>query len=262
VLCTFSGPVVFMEEDHYVAEDFLHILWLQQKLLNGGSDCSFCNQAHILSLGSYPKYFNHRESSNMVSWSFQFECYLQFDYHWLVVFKVDLLPWSSSKHNMGMAFNRSVWINFQQCSELFCSVDDYNWDWSLLHVAQQCLPKLFGDPTNLKMKSKFILGALVLKAPRVFHIGEWYSLHYCFTLAALLKGLFCFLVEFIIGKQTVELTLRRCEKRRRHWDRRARPKHFFHLLWKLKICWALKVFGWRKEMEVGEILVIESCAYL
>jgi alpha-1,6-mannosyl-glycoprotein beta-1,2-N-acetylglucosaminyltransferase len=93
---------------------------------------------------------------------------------------------------MGMAFNRSVWINFQQCSELFCSVDDYNWDWSLLHVAQQCLPKLFGDPTNLKMKSKFILGALVLKAPRVFHIGEWYSLHYCFTLAALLKGLFCF----------------------------------------------------------------------
>ncbi|XP_046636877.1 alpha-1,6-mannosyl-glycoprotein 2-beta-N-acetylglucosaminyltransferase-like [Daphnia pulicaria] len=146
----YNGPVVFMEEDHYVAEDFLHILWLQQKLLNGGSDCSFCNQAHILSLGSYPKYFNHREASNMV----------------------DLLPWSSSKHNMGMAFNRSVWINFQQCSELFCSVDDYNWDWSLLHVAQQCLPKLFGDPTNLKMKSKFILGALVLKAPRVFHIGE------------------------------------------------------------------------------------------
>lgn len=78
---------------------------------------------------------------------------------------------------MGMAFNRSVWKNFQQCSELFCSVDDYNWDWSLLHVAQQCLPSLFGDPTNVKMKSKFILGALVLKAPRVFHIGEWYSLY-------------------------------------------------------------------------------------
>lgn len=96
----------------------------------------------------------------------------------MVAFKVDLLPWSSSKHNMGMAFNRSVWKNFQQCSELFCSVDDYNWDWSLLHVAQQCLPSLFGDPTNVKMKSKFILGALVLKAPRVFHIGEWYLLHY------------------------------------------------------------------------------------
>lgn len=55
-----------MEEDHYVAEDFLHVLWLQQNLLKGGSECHFCNQASILSLGSYPKYFNHREASNMV----------------------------------------------------------------------------------------------------------------------------------------------------------------------------------------------------
>lgn len=62
------GPVIFMEEDHYVAEDFLHVLWLQQILLKGGSKCNFCNQAHILSLGSYPKYFNHREASNMVIW--------------------------------------------------------------------------------------------------------------------------------------------------------------------------------------------------
>lgn len=55
-----------MEEDHYVAEDFLHVLWLQQQLLKGGIDCPFCNQARILSLGSYPKYFNHREASSMV----------------------------------------------------------------------------------------------------------------------------------------------------------------------------------------------------
>lgn len=58
-----------MEEDHYVAEDFLHVLWLQQQLLNGGSDCKFCNQARILSLGTYPKYFNHREASNMVNFA-------------------------------------------------------------------------------------------------------------------------------------------------------------------------------------------------
>lgn len=55
-----------MEEDHYVAEDFLHILWHQQLLLKGGSECPFCNQARILSLGTYPKYFNHREASSMV----------------------------------------------------------------------------------------------------------------------------------------------------------------------------------------------------
>lgn len=83
------------------------------------------------------------------------------------------MPWSSSKHNMGMSFNRSVWNDFRQCADKFCSVDDYNWDWSLLHVAQQCFPSLFGNPTDEKGKSKFVLGALVLKAPRVFHIGEW-----------------------------------------------------------------------------------------
>nr|CAG4646895.1 EOG090X0302 [Megafenestra aurita] len=65
ILKDYDGQVVFMEEDHYVAEDFLHILWHQQLLLKGGSECPFCNQARILSLGTYPKYFNHREASSM-----------------------------------------------------------------------------------------------------------------------------------------------------------------------------------------------------
>jgi len=82
------------------------------------------------------------------------------------------MPWSSSRHNMGMAFNRTVWNSFQLCSSLFCSVDDYNWDWSLFHVAQHCLPGLLADPS--KKEEKFLLQALVLKGPRVFHIGEWY----------------------------------------------------------------------------------------
>ena len=77
---------------------------------------------------------------------------------------------------MGMAFNRSLWKDFQQCADMFCSVDDYNWDWSLLHVAQKCLPSLYGETPNEKEKPKFILGALVLKAHRIFHIGEWYAL--------------------------------------------------------------------------------------
>ena len=84
--------------------------------------------------------------------------------------QVDLLPWQSSRHNMGMAFNRTVWNQFRQCSNLFCSVDDYNWDWSLLHVAQKCLPSILSD--TKEPDKKFVLGALVLKAPRVFHIGE------------------------------------------------------------------------------------------
>lgn len=78
---------------------------------------------------------------------------------------------------MGMAFNRTVWHEFRQCAQMFCTVDDYNWDWSLLHVAQKCLPTLHGEPPPKgSSRPKFILSALVLKAPRVFHIGEWYIL--------------------------------------------------------------------------------------
>jgi len=69
-----------------------------------------------------------------------------------------------------MAFNRTVWKEFLLCSEMFCNIDDYNWDWSLYHVSQLCLPTKL---KNVKNKKKFILAALVLKAPRVFHIGEW-----------------------------------------------------------------------------------------
>lgn len=61
-----AGPVLFMEEDHFVAEDFLHVLWLQQQLVNDATKCSFCQKVRILSLGSYPKLFNHREASDMV----------------------------------------------------------------------------------------------------------------------------------------------------------------------------------------------------
>lgn len=61
---------------------------------------------------------------------------------------------------MGFAFNRSTWEQIVQCATHFCSYDDYNWDWSLQHVSQQCL------------RDK--LHAMVVKGPRVFHIGEWW----------------------------------------------------------------------------------------
>lgn len=70
-----------------------------------------------------------------------------------------MIPWISSKHNMGFAFNRTVWRDIARCASEFCTYDDYNWDWSLQHVSQQCLHKK--------------LHAMVVKGPRVFHIGEW-----------------------------------------------------------------------------------------
>ncbi|XP_053670744.1 alpha-1,6-mannosyl-glycoprotein 2-beta-N-acetylglucosaminyltransferase [Anopheles nili] len=72
--------------------------------------------------------------------------------------KVEVTPWISSKHNMGMAFNRTTWYDIVRCGRHFCEYDDYNWDWSLQHVSQQCL------------KQK--LHVMVVKGPRVFHIGE------------------------------------------------------------------------------------------
>lgn len=126
-----TGLVVFLEEDHYVAEDFLYILELMQ--LKSNELCSKCN---ILSLGTYLKTFNYYTYNK----------------------KVEVTPWISSKHNMGMAFNRSTWHDITRCARHFCEYDDYNWDWSLQHVSQQCL------------KQK--LHVMVVKGPRVFHIGE------------------------------------------------------------------------------------------
>lgn len=73
--------------------------------------------------------------------------------------KVKAMPWISVKHNMGFAFNRSTWLNIKNCANQFCIYDDYNWDWSLLHISERCLPEKFH--------------ALVSTRPRVFHIGEW-----------------------------------------------------------------------------------------
>ncbi|CAG9828650.1 unnamed protein product [Diabrotica balteata] len=126
-----TGLVVLLEEDHYVAEDFIHLLRLMERTYK--ESCKHCN---ILSLGTYLKTYNYYADSK----------------------KVEISPWISSKHNMGMAFNRSTWMQIVDCASHFCKYDDYNWDWSLQHVSQNCL------------KDK--LHAMVARAPRVFHIGE------------------------------------------------------------------------------------------
>ncbi|XP_041766916.1 alpha-1,6-mannosyl-glycoprotein 2-beta-N-acetylglucosaminyltransferase isoform X3 [Anopheles merus] len=126
-----TGMMVFLEEDHYVAEDFLYILELMFR-----KSQDLCPKCNILSLGTYLKTFNYYTYNK----------------------KVEVTPWISSKHNMGMAFNRTTWYEIVRCARHFCEYDDYNWDWSLQHVSQQCL------------KQK--LHVMVVKGPRVFHIGE------------------------------------------------------------------------------------------
>ncbi|XP_037955797.1 alpha-1,6-mannosyl-glycoprotein 2-beta-N-acetylglucosaminyltransferase isoform X3 [Teleopsis dalmanni] len=238
-----TGLVLFLEEDHYVAEDFLYLLEMMQKRTT-----DMCPQCNILSLGTYLKTFNYytyNSKTNKKSFSNQFASSLispnnllgyqksknsqqkssksqkvsssssyssaansynklhksntvntpkaravvgdtntnahhsitttttvttekngaqqTWSYHVLPSLysfyqKVEIMPWISNKHNMGFAFNRSTWTNIRRCAKLFCSFDDYNWDWSLQHVSQQCLQKK--------------LHAMIVKGPRVFHIGE------------------------------------------------------------------------------------------
>lgn len=126
-----TGLVLFLEEDHYVAQDFLHILRLMEQTAR--TSCPACN---VISLGTYLKTYNYFGDSK----------------------KAEVTPWISSKHNMGFAFNRSVWQELLGCARFFCTYDDYNWDWSLQHVSQLCL------------QHKFV--AMVMRGPRVFHIGE------------------------------------------------------------------------------------------
>uniref|UniRef100_A0A915C7L7 Alpha-1,6-mannosyl-glycoprotein 2-beta-N-acetylglucosaminyltransferase n=1 Tax=Parascaris univalens TaxID=6257 RepID=A0A915C7L7_PARUN len=124
--------VVLLEEDHYVAPDFLHVL----KLIIENKK-KFCEACQVISLGFYLKQYR----------SYQDDITL-----------LGVHPWFSSKHNMGMAFDASTWQLIKNCSREFCTYDDYNWDWSLMHISMKCLP------------SK--LRVIAVKAPRVLHVGD------------------------------------------------------------------------------------------
>lgn len=145
-----SGLVLFLEEDHYVTEDFIHVLKLMEKTRKAS-----CEQCNVLSLGTYLKTYNYYGDAK----------------------RAEVTPWVSSKHNMGMAFDRITWAEIRRCAEFFCTYDDYNWDWSLQHISQ---PAQHPQPSVPKQGSagggclgpSHRLIAMVMKGPRVFHIGE------------------------------------------------------------------------------------------
>nr|XP_056707083.1 alpha-1,6-mannosyl-glycoprotein 2-beta-N-acetylglucosaminyltransferase [Euleptes europaea] len=127
-----EGPVLFLEEDHYLAPDFYHVLqrlWaLRQR------ECPDCQ---LLSLGSYAAVrgaFGQRAD------------------------KAELKTWKSTEHNMGMAFGRDTYRELLACADAFCAYDDYNWDWTLQHLTVHCLPRFWK--------------VLVPEVPRVFHTGD------------------------------------------------------------------------------------------
>ncbi|GMR52390.1 hypothetical protein PMAYCL1PPCAC_22585, partial [Pristionchus mayeri] len=124
--------VLLLEEDHYIFPDALHVLKQISKTKK-----TLCSECEVISLGLHLKsYKNYGEN----------------------IGQLGVRPWYTSKHNMGMALQSSTWAKIKSCSELFCSWDDYNWDWSLLQVSVKCLPQR--------------LAVIFPLAPRVLHIGD------------------------------------------------------------------------------------------
>lgn len=81
--------------------------------------------------------------------------------------KVSTEAWNAGKNNMGFAMNRHTWNALKACTKEFCTHDDYNWDWTLQSLGYSCLKR------SLKV--------MVLKAPRVFHIGSCGGVHHSGT---------------------------------------------------------------------------------
>ncbi|MGH0186640.1 UNVERIFIED_CONTAM: hypothetical protein FKN15_021967 [Acipenser sinensis] len=125
-----SGLVLLIEEDHYLSPDFYHLLKKMWSLKN-----EQCHDCDVFSLGTY----SHAGFSNKAD-------------------KVEVKAWKSTEHNMGMALSRETYQKLMQCTDTFCSYDDYNWDWSLQYVTVACLQRFWK--------------VMVSEAPRIFHAGD------------------------------------------------------------------------------------------
>ncbi|XP_046658260.1 alpha-1,6-mannosyl-glycoprotein 2-beta-N-acetylglucosaminyltransferase-like isoform X2 [Homalodisca vitripennis] len=119
-------------DDYYVAPDILHTLHLMIDF--SVDNCTECNSFH---LGTFTKTLSYEEEAN----------------------KVDIGQWN----NLGFSFNRTFWNVLRECASVFCTFDDYNWDWSYQYAAQQCFFQK--------------LTPLVVRASRVFHVGDCDGMH-------------------------------------------------------------------------------------
>lgn len=131
VLQDYAGLILFLEEDHYLAPDFYHVLKKMWQLKQ-----QQCRECDVLSLGSYT-----------ASRSF-----------YGIAHKVDVKTWKSTEHNMGLALTRDAYQKLMECTDTFCTYDDYNWDWTLQYLTVSCLPKYWR--------------VLVPQVPRIFHAGD------------------------------------------------------------------------------------------
>eukprot|EP00111_Clytia_hemisphaerica_P016308 TCONS_00048294-protein len=129
-----NGPFLFIEEDHYLAPSFVHALRTLGNFKKSDARCA--GSCEIMTLGTYNNKQNFQTEGKRVMRG----------------------QWISSQHNMGMAMYRNTWNDLKKCSEKFCAYDDYNWDWTLMHLSKHCLRKQ--------------LFVLLYEVPRIFHVGD------------------------------------------------------------------------------------------
>ncbi|CAH0559950.1 unnamed protein product [Brassicogethes aeneus] len=102
----FNGYFIFLEDDHYVTEDYLHVLDKMTK------EC-FKYDCTAMGLGDINGGKQYGE-----------------------IEKVKLSP---GFPNMGLVFKRTLWNLIKSCAKTFCEYDDYNWDVTLNYLYNVCL---------------------------------------------------------------------------------------------------------------------------
>nr|XP_039256921.1 LOW QUALITY PROTEIN: alpha-1,6-mannosyl-glycoprotein 2-beta-N-acetylglucosaminyltransferase-like [Styela clava] len=126
-----TGPILLLEDDNYVIPDVIDVM--KKAVLLRDSECKDCL---AITLGAYDFTTDYRFNGA----------------------DADVKPWVSSKHNIGMVINQQFFDKITSCSKYFCTYDDYNWDWTLQSTALKCF-------------SDIHLYSLILKVPRVYHLG-------------------------------------------------------------------------------------------
>lgn len=106
---SYTGLVTFLEEDHYVTEDFIYMLKMMSQKCSEIANCYFLGLGPHVNLDAYRKFKG-----------------------------ADEVKMSSLTTNLGLTFNRTTFSKILNCSKQFCEYDDYNWDWSLNYIAQTC----------------------------------------------------------------------------------------------------------------------------
>ena len=115
-LSSYTGYVMFLEEDHYTSPDFIATALELVELRNEKCpDCDFIN------MGLYiPKSMERAHAKD-----------------------AEVFQWVAGDHNMGFGMDRGTWERIKQCAGYFCNFDDYNWDWSLQATGMFCLSQNF-----------------------------------------------------------------------------------------------------------------------